>query len=154
MNKQQRRLRIAQLDGQINSYQHLRDQLPPEKGWLHAIRTAIGMSFRQFGNKLGVSPQAAKKIELREEHGALTIGGLQEAAAALELQFVYALIPKEGSLEKMIEQRANALAREIVLKTAHTMELEDQGLDQQALRLAVEDRATEIMRNLPKQLWE
>jgi len=147
-------MRIAQLDKKIAAFTEAKHLPPPGGGWVYAIRTALGMSLRQLGDKLGMTPQGIKSIEQREEDGSLTLGRLREVAMAMDLQLIYALLPREESLEKMIEKRAFELAREIVLKTSQTMHLEDQGIDQAALQDAIEQRAAKIKRELPKALWE
>ena len=154
MNKEQRRLRIAQLDKKIAHFSHLKNTPAPGRGWIHAIRTALGMSLKQLGNKLDMTPQGVRDIERREEEGALTLQRFREVATAMDMQFVYGLIPKEHSLEKMIEKRAFDMAKDIVLTTSHTMHLEDQGVDKKALEDAIQERAKKIKSNLPKKLWD
>ncbi|MBK8041230.1 MAG: mobile mystery protein A [Haliscomenobacter sp.] len=154
MNKDQRRLRMAQLDRNLVLFSDIKNLPVPAGGWIHAIRTSLGMSLRQLGKKLNMTPQGVKDIERREAEGALTLQRLREVAAAMHLQLVYSLIPQEQSLEKMIENRALALAKEIVLKTAHTMQLENQGIDQEALREAIQKRAEKIKCDLPRNLWD
>ncbi|MBK8705797.1 MAG: hypothetical protein IPN33_21050 [Saprospiraceae bacterium] len=57
------------------------------------------------------------------------------------------------SLEKMIEHRALELAQEIVMKTSHTMHLENQEIDKTAIDNAIRKRAEKIKNELPKSLW-
>lgn len=154
MKIQQRKLRIKQLDKKMALFTALQEQLRPGSGWIHAIRTALGMSLAQLGDRLGISPQGAKDIETREEQGTITLQRLQEAAQALDMRLVYVLLPQSGSLENYIEQKAQELAREIVLRTDHTMGLEDQALDQTALQEAIEQRTQEFKDTLPRQLWD
>ena len=78
---------------------------------------------------------------------------LKEIAAALDLQLVYALVPKNGTLERMIEERAYEKAKEIVIKTAHSMKLENQGLKGSSIEAAIESRAQKLKNELPKNLW-
>ena len=101
-----------------------------------------------------MTPQGVKSVEQREEDGSLTLSRLREVAAAMDLQLVYGLLPREESLDKMVEKRAMELAKEIVRKTSQTMHLEDQGIDQAALQDAIEQRAAKIKRELPKALWQ
>lgn len=154
MNTEQKHLRITQLDKQIALFSEVQNLSTPGGGWVHAIRTALGMSLRQLGKKLGITPQGVKDIERREEDGSISLQRLKEVAFAMDLQLVYGLIPKEQSLEEMIEKRAYELAKEIVLRTAHTMNLEDQGLNQEAVKNAIKKRAEKIKNELPKTLWE
>lgn len=153
MKKNQRRLRIVQLDKKIALFSGVKNLPRPGGGWIYAIRTSLGMSLKQLGLKLNITPQGAKDIERREEDGSITLQRLQEVAAAMNLQLVYGLVPKEESLDKMIEKRAFQMAKEVVLKTSHTMHLENQGIDQEALKDAIEKRAEEIKYELPKKLW-
>ena len=41
------------------------------------------------------------------------------------MQLVYGLVPKDGSLEALIERKAKELAKQIVMPTSNTMKLED-----------------------------
>jgi predicted DNA-binding mobile mystery protein A len=154
MNREQRHLRISQLDKKIALYSELKQLPVPGGGWIYAIRTALGMSLKQLGKRLGITPQGVKDIERREEEGSLTLQRLREVAASMDLKLVYGLVPKEQSLDKMIEQRAFQMAKDIVLKTFHTMHLEDQGIDQEALKDAIKNRTRKIKNELPKKLWE
>ena len=154
MNRDQKGLRIAQLERIMESFISAKKYPLPGEGWIHAIREALGMSLKQLGNRLKLTPQGAKDIERREKEGSLTLQRLREVATALDMQLVYGLVPKDQTLEKMIEKRAYELAREIVLKTSHTMHLENQGLDETAIRKAIESRAKKIMDELPKNLWQ
>jgi predicted DNA-binding mobile mystery protein A len=146
-------LRITQLDKRIALFSGVKDLPLPGEGWIHSIRTALGMSLKQLGKKLNITPQGVKDIERREKDGSLTLQRLKEAAAALDMKLVYGLIPREQSLEKMIEKRALELAKKIVLKTSHTMHLENQSIGQEALKEAVEKRAEKIKNEAPKNLW-
>ncbi len=153
MNKDQKHLRIAQLDKKIERFVEANRSPAPGEGWIYALREALGMSLKQLGDRLKLTPQGAKDIERREKDGSLTLQRLREVAAALDMQLVYGLTPKDQSLEKMIERRAYELAREIVLKTSHTMHLENQGLDENSIKEAIENRAKKIKDELPKNLW-
>lgn len=153
MKQEQKQIRINQLDRQMLLFSAAKQVPAPSEGWIYAIRTAIGMSLKQLGGRLGMTMQGVKDIERREKEGSITIQKLREVAAALDMQLVYALIPREESLDKMIEKRAVHLAREIVLKTAHTMHLEDQEINQKALLESIERRAAKIKNELPKNLW-
>jgi predicted DNA-binding mobile mystery protein A len=126
----------------------------PPTGWIKAIRTAIGMSMQQLGNKLSISKQGILDIEKREKDGAITIKSLREIARALDMQLVYGFVPNDGSLDALIEKRANELATKIVLRTSTTMKLEDQGNTNKRIEKAIKERAEEIKNEMPKILWD
>jgi len=153
MNSEQKRLLITQLDKKIIHFIGAKNHPLPGEGWIYSIRNALGMSLKQLGLRLKITPQGTKDIERREQDGSLTIQRLREVAAALDMQLVYGLVPKEQTLDKMIEKRARELAQEIVLKTSHTMHLENQGLDEIAIKEAIDKRAEKIKYEMPKDLW-
>ena len=55
----------------------------PPKGWLRAIRDALGMTTRQLAARLGVSQPRVVALEKGEVDETLTLAGLRRAAAAL-----------------------------------------------------------------------
>ena len=77
-----------------------------------------------------------------------------EVGEALNLKLVYGFIPLDGSLEKIIEKRAVALAEKIVMKTSHNMALEDQKNSPERLKQAIKERAQKIIEESPKYLWD
>ena len=68
------------------------------------------------------------------------------------LQLVYGFVPKDGSLDALIERKAKELARQIVLRTSNTMKVEDQENSKARIEKAIEERATEIKNEMPKTL--
>jgi len=151
---EQHRLVIDQLDKKLQSLKSLRAIAIPAAGWIHAIRTALKMSLRQLGNRLSITPQSMKEIEQREKDGSITLKNLREAGKALDMQLIYGFIPKEESLEKMIEKKAHEIAREIVMRTSHSMMLEDQENSEQRIEKAIKERAEEIKNEMPGYLWD
>ncbi|WP_149914159.1 mobile mystery protein A [Sphingobacterium cavernae] len=147
-------LQRKQLDEKFKAFSVLRNSPPPVGGWLKAIRTTLGMSLQQLGNKLGVTKQSIQSLEKREIEGNITINSLKETAHALDMKFVYVLLPKDGSLEQLIERKAAILAKEIVMRTTQTMALEDQENAQARLKDAIEERKKEIIESNPKILWD
>lgn len=148
------KLVIKQLDKRIQVLLPLRDMEQPEEGWIALIRKTLNMSLRQLGGRLSISPQGMKKIEKNEADGGITLNALREAGTALNMKLVYGFIPKDGSLEKMVEQRAAELAQKIVLCTSTTMKLEDQENSSQRIKEAIADMTDELKRAMPKSLWD
>lgn len=100
----------------------------PPRGWVRAIRDALGMSTREFASRLGTTSSYVSKLEANEVSAALTLGTLQRAAAALGCRVEYVLVP-DRSLEDIVMDQARRKAREILASVGHTMELEDQQVD-------------------------
>jgi predicted DNA-binding mobile mystery protein A len=152
MNK--KRLQIEQLESRIRLFSATRELPNPPTGWVKAIRTALGMSLQQLANKLSMTKQSVQEIETREKDGAITLKSLRETARALEMEFVYGFVPKEGSLDIYIENKARALAEKIVSRTSQTMKLEDQENTNTRIKKAIEERTMIIKREMPKSLWD
>ncbi len=154
MDISKQRLIIEQTDKKLALFRPLNSMTIPPRGWVHTIRIALRMSLRQLGNRLKISPQSVKEIEAREANGSITIKGLKEVGAVLEMKLVYGFIPKELSIEEMIEKRAFEIAKDIVMRTSNTMQLEDQENSKVRLEKAVKYRTEEIKTKMPKYLWD
>ena len=100
----------------------------PPRGWVKAIREALGMTADQLGRRMGVSRQRALELEASEARGAVTLESLERAAQALECHLVYTLVPRKP-LEELVHERAAMLAGQQLRSAAHTMTLEDQAVD-------------------------
>jgi predicted DNA-binding mobile mystery protein A len=138
----------------MQCYAQLKTLVPPPTGWIKAVRTALGMSMQQLGNRLSITRQSAQEIEQREQDGSITLKSLRDAAHAMDMELVYGFVPKDGSIDHLIERRAKALAKEIVLRTSHSMRLEDQENSKERIQQAIEERAMMIQQELPKALWD
>lgn len=147
-------LQLQQLNDKMLGFASLNQVAVPPFGWIKAIRTAMGMSGQQLGNKLSVTKQGILDFEKREQDGSITIKALKEIGRAMDLQLVYGFVPNDGSLDALIEKRAQELATKIVLRTSNTMKLEDQGNSKKRIDKAIEERAAEIKREMPKILWD
>jgi predicted DNA-binding mobile mystery protein A len=147
-------LQLHQLNSKMLDFAPLKQVAMPPTGWVKAIRTALGMSMQQLGNKLNVSKQNVMDIEKREKSGSITIKSLREVARAMDMQLVYGFVPNDGSLDALIEKRATELATQIVMRTANTMNLEDQANSKNRIEAAIRERATTIINEMPKILWD
>jgi len=147
-------LQRQQLNGKMQAFASLKHVALPPTGWIRAIRTVIGMSMLQLGNRLNISKQGVMDMERREKEGSITIKTLREVAQAMDMQLVYAFVPNEGSLDALIERRAIELATRIVLRTAHSMKLEDQANSEKRIEAAIRERAAAIQDEMPRMLWD
>jgi predicted DNA-binding mobile mystery protein A len=115
------------LNRKIKRFPKPADVPAPAGGWLRAIRLATGMPANYAARKLKVTRQGFAELEQREAAGTITLKSLQRAADALNCQLVYALVPRTGSLGKLIVERAIAQAKKTLQPVAHSMTLESQG---------------------------
>lgn len=100
----------------------------PPKGWVRAIRDALGMSLRQLGDRLGMAAQSVSNIEESEANGTIQLNTLRRVAEAMDCVVVYALVPK-NSLSEMVDERAREIALRALGRVSHSMALEDQQVD-------------------------
>lgn len=154
MNDLKKQLIIDQLDRKFEKLAILKDLEISPKGWINAIRTGLNMSLVQLAKRLKKTSVTVKEIEQREMDKGITLKKLNEVADALGCKFVYAFIPNEGSLKKKIEVRAFEVAEKLVMRTSHSMKLEDQENSSERINKAIRDRAEKIKNELPKYLWD
>lgn len=147
-------LMIEQLDKKLSKFTKIESDILPEVGWIKSIRSALNISLVQFAKMLKKSSPTVKELEEREANKNITLKKLAEIGEALNLRLVYGFVPNDGSLEKMLEKRAYKIAEEIVMRTSHTMKLEDQENSEERLKKAIKDRSEKIKNELPKYLWD
>lgn len=94
-------------------------------GWVNAVRLALGMSQRDLARRVGVTPAAIAKLEASEQAGTARLDTLRRAAAAMDCELVYVLVPRT-SLDHIRRQRIEELTSHVVQRLRHTMALEDQ----------------------------
>ncbi|MDG2525699.1 helix-turn-helix domain-containing protein [Stenotrophomonas sp. HITSZ_GD] len=97
----------------------------PAGGWVAAIREALGMSVQDFAHRLGITRASAAKLEASERRGTVQLDTLQRAAAALDCDLVYALVPRRG-LQQMVDTRRVEILMSIQNRTRQHMRLEAQ----------------------------
>ncbi len=108
----------------------------------------------QLGVKLNITRQGVKKLEDNEVNGSISLNSLRQTAEALEFRLVYALVPKDGSIQNLIDQKAEDLARKIVLRAHQSMTLENQAITEKKIKLAISELSEELKRDLNKSLWD
>jgi predicted DNA-binding mobile mystery protein A len=122
----------------------------PPKGWIKAIRQALGMTTMQLARRMGVRQPTIVNIEQSESADRIQLGTLRRAAEALDCELVYALVPRQ-SLEAIVEKRALQLANRTMSSVEHSMRLEAQGVDNAATERQRRALADSIN---PKRLWD
>ena len=152
--RNKKKLLIEQLDQKLTNFRDAGIVLVPQKGWVNTIRTTLNMTRDQLGVKLGLTKGAIQKIEEREATGQITINKLKDVGNALNMKFVYGFIPKDGTIENLVNLKAEKLARKIVLRTNQNMKLEDQAIGDEKITKTIKELADEIKREMRKSLWD
>ena len=151
MNK--KKLIREQLDASLQRLSPLLDGTVPPKGWIRAIRDALGMTAKQLANRLGVAQQAVARIEKEELAGSVTIKTMRRIAECLDCVFVYGLVPRT-SLEETVARQAKKIAAQRIVQASQTMSLENQALSRRENEQALSDLVDELIRTLPSNLWD
>ncbi|WP_416867330.1 MAG: mobile mystery protein A [Imperialibacter sp.] len=149
-----RSLQLDQLERKLKVYSSIKSTPIPPTGWIKAVRLALGISLQQLATKLSITRQSVLEIENREKNGSITIKSLREAANALDMDLVYGFVPKDGSLDALVERKARELATKIVRRTSNTMKLEAQENSESRLRTAISERTSALKSEMPKMLWD
>jgi predicted DNA-binding mobile mystery protein A len=122
----------------------------PPKGWVRAIRDALGMTGVQFAKRLGVRPQSVEALEKSEANGTIQFNTLRRAAEALDCTLVYAIVPNT-SLTDAVSARARKIAVRELSRVAHTMKLEAQGTSDANLEARIEAYIRDVLKD--RDLW-
>ena len=72
----------------------------------------------------------------------------------MNMQVVYAIVPKGVStISELIQQKAEKMAKEIVMITNKTMSLEDQKISESRIKNSIKEISKELTDN-PEKLWD
>lgn len=123
---------------------------PPVRGWIKAIREALGMSSAQLSKRLKLSQPTVFAMEQSEMKGTIQLATLRRIAEALNCTLVYALVPNDP-LETIVRAQARKVAKRRLQSVEHSMLLEDQGVPAKDF----EERIDAIARDMnPRALWD
>jgi len=151
MNNGPNALAREALDRRLAKLRPVEQLAPPPRGWMRAVRGALGMTARQFAARMGVRSQTLSDIERSEASGTIQLNTLRRAAQALNCSLVYALVPNEP-LEDMVSNRAKKIATARLRSVEHSMALEDQALTSEGRDTRLERYIIEHLRE--RDLWD
>src|SRR5437667_3129484 len=138
------------LDDRLKDFGSVARYSPPVRGWIRAIREALGMTTQQLARRLGIKQPSAVALEQSEVKGSIELATLRRVADALDCTLVYAFVPKK-SLEETVRARARNFLRRRRAPVEHSMLLEDQKVQGNA----EEERIDEVLRETsPSKFWE
>lgn len=140
----------SQLDKRFGQVGPAERYTPPVRGWIRAIREALGMTTAQLAQKLGIKQPSLIDLEQSEARGTIELATLRRVAEVLDCTLVYALVPNKP-LERMVRERARAFARKRLGPVEHTMLLEDQKVKGQDSEARLDDIVRETN---PRLFWD
>jgi len=153
MKAKHKKLVREQLGVTLKRFEPLKTLLPPGKGWIRAIRDALGMTGEQLAIRLNTNKQRIARIEQDEKLGKVTIKTLRSVAEAMDCIFVYGFVSRD-SLEQTVRNQAGLVAKKRTARSNQTMRLEKQELSEKEKEKALKSLIKEIMDEMPKSLWD
>ena len=141
-----------QLDTTLQRFSTLSATHAPQKGWIRAVRDALGMTAKQLAYRMDVTQQSVARIEKDEPTGSVTIKTMRKTAEALDCQFVYGFVPKI-SLEETVRSRAKEIAIKRLTQVSQTMALEAQALSEEENQDVLTEMVEDLVNNPPSNLW-
>jgi predicted DNA-binding mobile mystery protein A len=140
----------ARLDERFEAMGPSVRQSQPVRGWIKAIREALGMTAEQLAKRLGVKQPSVVAFEQSEAKGTIELATLRRVAEALDCKLVYALVPNKP-LEQTVRERARLFARRRREPIEHSMALEDQKVQRKSTEALID----EILRETnPRRFWD
>lgn len=121
-----REIRLNQLANILAKFTDAKFTVRPARGWLRAVREALGVSQQRVATAAKVKRQSLNGFEKAEAADRITLRNLRRVANALDCELVYAIVPKSGSIKQLAEQGARSEATKRVESVERTMALEDQ----------------------------
>ncbi len=140
----------SQIDERFSAWGPPAQYRMPVRGWIKAIREALGMTTAQLAMRLRVKQPSVVAIEQSEAKGSIQLATLRRVAEALDCTLIYALVPNK-SLETTLRDRAMLFARRRRGPVEHSMLLEDQKVTTKD----EEKRLNEIIQETnPRLFWD
>ncbi len=151
--KKYKKLIRQQLEITLQKFRPLLDISMPPKGWIRAVRDALGMNGRQLADRLNVTRQRAALIEKDELGSSATLKTMRRVAESLDCVFVYALVPRISLKHTLLEQ-AKRVVKKRLARVSHTMMLENQELSDIDQEQALNDMVKELIETQPSTFWD
>jgi len=153
MKAKHKKLAREQLNATLKRFEPLKTQVSPAKGWVRAIRDALGMTGGQLATRLNVNKQRVSRIEKDEKRGKVKLETLRNVAEAMDCIFVYGFVPRD-SLEQIVREQAKLVAKKRIAQSDQAMRLEKQELTKDRKEKELTDLIEDIVSTMPKSLWD
>ena len=147
------RLGVKQLDERLRPIRKLTSRDVPKGGWIRSLRSALGLAGVDLARRLGIAPSSVAALENSEAAGTVSLNTLRKAAAAMDCDLVYAIVPR-SSIGKVLERRANEKAEAMLRHVGQSMNLEAQGVIDDADRELYREVLVETLLQKPSALWK
>lgn len=132
------------LDARLERLRLLAEEPRPHKGWIRAIRDALGMSSGELAARLGIIQQSVPDLERSELHETVKLETLRRVADALDCDLAYALVPRT-SLDQAVKAQARRKAKRHLSQVEHHSRLEDQEVSADATEGELDELAARFV---------
>ena len=112
------------------------------------------MNAPALAERLEVSRNSIYASIQNEQAGTISLNQLEKIADAMGGRLVYAIVPREGSVEEIVLAQARAKARRIIQRTRAHMALEEQSEGLRSEATMIEDLAADIIREGRRDFWQ
>jgi predicted DNA-binding mobile mystery protein A len=153
MDKPFKNIALDQVEASLDRWWGVNESPPPSRGWIQAIRGALGMTLAQLARRVQIATPTLAKIEQGEQAGTVSLNTLRRVAQALDCELVYALVPRKPLREKL-RDRAGELARRRLARVEHSMSLEAQQVSKKARDRQLLLLTKDILEKRPRDLWD
>ena len=144
----------SQLDKRFRELGPAKRYAPPVRGWIKAIREALGMSTAQLAERLKIKQPSLFQLEQSEIKGSIELATLRRVAEALDCTLLYALVPNKP-LDTMVRDRARAFMRKRQQQVEHSMLLENQKVPKKVAAKDAQARLDQVLRETrPSLFWD
>jgi predicted DNA-binding mobile mystery protein A len=152
MTKRLGAIQLRQLEDRLRVLREFAAAAPPPDGWIRTIRQALGMSTEQLAYRMQVTRQAVLQMEAAESKQTVTWTTLRRAAAAMDCEVVYAIVPK-GSLQQVLLKQGRKQAERHLQRIGHSMKLDAHMVGPAEQERQVEELAWHLAAERSKSLW-
>ena len=132
------------LDARLQRLRPLADEPRPHRGWIRAIRDALGMTTAELATRMGVTQQAVVDFERSELRETMKLETLRRAADALDCDLAYFLVPRR-SLDEAVKIQARRKAARHLEPVAHSSRLEDQSVSEADAAAQIDELAARFI---------
>ena len=153
MRAQDRGSARKNIDKRLNPLMNMDMFARPPRGWVRAIREALGLTTAQLAARLGITQPSVMGLEKAEASRRITLETLERAALALDCTLVYALVPRKP-LDSLVDERAIDVASRRIRSISHSMALEDQRVGESDERAQIERLAQTLIDGPGSALWD
>lgn len=153
LTAEMKRLRLRQLDFQLQAWLPVALASRPREGWAKAIRQALGIQLTQQARKLKIAPSVLTNLEKSEARSSITLKSLERIAESMNCRLVYALVPATP-LDSMRREKARRIASATISRVAHSMRLEDQSISTDASERQIVELTNALLDEWRAELWD